>query len=63
MDLIMLYDSDFLMEMCAWCQLQSDHASWHTNDLSTALKFNMEPENGPLEKEVPSGKYHCQVLC
>ena len=33
------------------------------NDISTPLKFNMEPENGPLEKEIPLGKYHFQVLC
>ena len=29
----------------------------------TSLKFNMEPENGPLEKEIPFGNHHFQVLC
>ena len=28
---------------------------------STALKFNMEPENQPLEKEIPFGNHHFQV--
>ena len=26
-------------------------------------KTNMEPENGPLEKEIPIGKHHFQVPC
>ena len=29
----------------------------------TPLKFNMEPENGPLEREIPLGNHHFQVLC
>jgi len=29
----------------------------------TPLKFNMEPENGTLEKEIPIGNHHFQVLC
>ena len=29
----------------------------------TPLKFNMEPENGTLEKEIPFGNHHFQVLC
>ena len=31
--------------------------------LITPLKFNMEPENGSLEKEIPFGNHHFQVLC
>ena len=31
--------------------------------LSTPLKFNMEPENKPLEKEIPFGNHHFQVPC
>ena len=30
---------------------------------STALKLNMEPENQPLEKEIPIGNHHFRVLC
>ena len=26
--------------------------------VSTPLKFNMEPENQPLEKEIPFGNHH-----
>jgi len=36
------------------------------NNLSykgTPLKFNMEPENQPLEKEIPFGNHPFQVLC
>ena len=29
----------------------------------TPLKFNMEPENQPLEKEIPFGNHHFQVPC
>ena len=29
----------------------------------TPPKTNMEPENGPLEKEVPIGNHHFQVPC
>ena len=29
----------------------------------TPLKTNMEPENGPLEKEIPIGNHHFQVPC
>ena len=31
--------------------------------LITPPKFNMEPENQPLEKEVPIGNHHFQVPC
>ena len=31
--------------------------------LDTPLKFNMEPENTPLEKEIPFGNHHFQVPC
>ena len=30
---------------------------------ATPLKTNMEPENGPLGKEIPLGNYHFQVPC
>ena len=33
------------------------------NIFITPLKFNMEPENGPLEKEIPFGNHHFQVPC
>ncbi len=29
----------------------------------TPPKTNMEPENGPLEKEIPIGNHHLQVPC
>ena len=29
----------------------------------TPQKTNMEPENEPLEKEIPIGNHHFQVLC
>ena len=32
-------------------------------DVRTFLKFNMEPENGPLEEEIPFENYHFQLLC
>ena len=32
-------------------------------DLRTPPKTNMEPENGPLEKEIPIGNHHFQVPC
>ena len=30
---------------------------------TTPPKFNMEPENQPLEKEIPIGNHHFQVPC
>ena len=30
---------------------------------TTPPKTNMEPENGPLEKEIPIGNHHFQVPC
>ena len=30
----------------------------YTYSIGTPLKFNMEPENGPLEKEIPFGNHH-----
>ena len=30
---------------------------------STPLKFNMEPENEPLEEEIPTRNHHFQVPC
>ena len=51
-------------------QLEICHArGWHeismTNWLITGIppKTNMEPENGPLEKEIPIGNHHFQVPC
>ena len=32
-------------------------------DVCTPPKTNMEPENGPLEKEIPIGNHHFQVPC
>ena len=29
----------------------------------TPLKFNMEPENQAMEKEIPFGNHHFQVPC
>ena len=29
----------------------------------TPPKTNMEPKNGPLEKEIPIGNHHFQVPC
>ena len=33
------------------------------NDRYTPLKLNMEPENQPLEKEIPFGNHHFQIPC
>jgi len=33
----------------------------HAN--GTPLKINMEPENQPLEKEIPIGNHHFEVPC
>ena len=33
------------------------------NELLVPPKTNMEPENGPLEKEIPIGNHHFQVPC
>ena len=30
---------------------------WLSNDVTTPPKTNMEPENGPLEKEIPIGNH------
>ncbi len=35
----------------------------HLSAWATPLKFNMEPENQPLEKEIPFGNHHFQVPC
>ena len=34
-----------------------------TPNVITPLKFNMEPENQPLEKEIPMGNHHFQIPC
>ena len=34
-----------------------------SKDRFTPPKTNMEPENGPLEKEIPIGNHHFQVPC
>ena len=36
---------------------------WNKTSTPTPLKFNMEPENGPLQKEIPFGNHHFQVPC
>ena len=33
------------------------------NYTDTPPKTNVEPENGPLEKEIPIGNHHFQVPC
>ena len=35
----------------------------HFMSSGTPLKFNMEPENQPLEKETPIGNHHFEVPC
>ena len=42
---------------------QSLHGKLLFNQTSTPPKTNMEPENGPLEKEIPIGNHHFQVPC
>ena len=32
-------------------------------EVCTRLKINMEPENEPLEKEIPIGNHHFEVPC
>ena len=32
-------------------------------NMFTSPKTNMEPENGPLQKEIPLGNYPFQVPC
>ena len=43
----------------------SGHGGWWclVDEMGTPLKFNMEPENQPLEKEIPFGNHHFQVPC
>ena len=36
---------------------------WPTAVRVTPPKFNMEPENQSLEKEIPIGNHHSQVPC
>ena len=39
------------------------HQEKDIHEVGTLPKRNMEPENGPLEKEIPIGNYHFQVPC
>ena len=39
------------------------HEPAPTVTMDTPPKTNMEPENGPLEKEIPIGNHHFQVPC
>lgn len=41
-----------IIRMCSKIQLE----------IYRPLKFKMEPESGPLEKQIPFGKYHFQAL-
>ena len=42
----------------------SDQKSFYSETrMDTPPKTNMEPENGPLEKEIPIGNHHFQVPC
>ena len=35
----------------------------HSRNTHTLPEINIAPENGPLEKEIPIGNHHFQVLC
>ena len=37
--------------------------NFHPKTLFTLPETNIEPENRPLEKEIPIGNHHFQVLC
>ena len=39
------------------------HLPLPETNMDTPLKFNMEPENTPLEKENHLPNHHFQVLC
>ena len=49
-----LLNFGFMYRYCWWIALL-----WKF----TPPKTNMEPENGPLEKEIPIGNHHFQVPC
>ena len=42
---------------------QGNHSKHPQNKNDTPPKTNMEPENGPLEKEIPFGNHPFQVPC
>ena len=42
---------------------RSRNTKMQINAVCTPPKFNMEPENQPLEKEIPIGNHHFQVPC
>jgi len=39
------------------------YGKWYEKLAHTPLKFNMEPENQPLEKEICVGNHHFEVPC
>ena len=60
------------------CSFNNDIATFYSTEFQKSLcqnpchslvvpltppKTNMEPENGPLEKEIPIGNHHFQVPC
>ena len=55
----------------SFCRLDVCRKTWCKTDSlmeldvvkGTPAKFNMEPENQPLEKEIPIGNHHFQVPC
>ncbi len=51
-----------LVELC-WIGGKETHKKTNGMMECTPPKTNMEPENGPLEKEIPIGNHHFQVPC
>ena len=49
-------DMMIFMQSCA-------HFPWKKHLYYTPLKIDMEPENQPLEKEIPIGNHHHEVPC
>ena len=49
------------LKMIGWLSLPKLKHSMY--GIFTPLKFNMEPENQPLEKEIPIGNHHFEVPC
>ena len=69
------FDSQFLEVNSLFKSNLKDHFVFQTiprghvvnlannNKANTPLETNMEPENGPLEKEIPIGNHHFQLPC
>ena len=58
------YNSAHLVALCNFGETDGfPLVFWGKVATSTPPKTNMEPENGPLEKEIPIGNHDFQVPC